>query len=320
MSQNNSAFRIENKISFLSSHNNQNRILKDRLNKNNEFNQTDIFQVNRRLKLTNSNFDKKKFFKNNLYDIQSNGNELKQNGNGHQGLYKKNSEEGKLSRTPYKNDKIMVKSLSKKSSDLNGESNILRNDSNFQKYNKLELNYKQKSKELTELKQENNYIRFQLEDLKRRNNSNNNIIKNNNYINNKGNKKNSANRFGHVRYYHIKLFSKKIGEDENKEKNSEEEIEDYIQKNEELKKKNEKINQELDKFKKILKITKNENDDLKQNLLRLNNAIKLKSQKNNNDNYEKNELNIKIYELNEDKDRIINELNNLKKLNHKINE
>ena len=194
----------------------------------------------------------------------------------------------------YKNDKATVKSLKKKLNELNGEIKKLRNDSNVQNYNILELNYKQKSKELTELKQENNFIRFQLEDLIRKNKNNN--AKNNNFINNNGNKKKSASKLAHIRDYHIKIFSKNVNSEEDREKNNDEEmkIEDYIQKNEELKRKNELINKELEKFKKILNMTKNENEELKQNIVRLNNAIKLTNQKNNNDNYEKNELNIKI--------------------------
>ena len=82
--------------------------------------------------------------------------------------------------TQRNNSKITIKSLQKQVDDLNLEINKLRNDSNGQNYNILELNFKQKTKELTELKQENNFIRFQLEDLSRK--------KNLNPINNKSSK------------------------------------------------------------------------------------------------------------------------------------
>ena len=62
-----------------------------------------------------------------------------------------------------------------------------------------------------------------------------------------------------------------------------------------------KLFQEYKNKYELLEKSKNENEELKQNIVRLNNAIKLTNQKNNNDNYEKNELNIKIYELNEEK-------------------
>ena len=61
--------------------------------------------------------------------------------------------------------------------ELHGEINKLRKEKNVKNYNILETNYRQKSKELTELKQENNYIKFQLEDLIRKNQENNKKIK-----------------------------------------------------------------------------------------------------------------------------------------------
>ena len=94
---------------------------------------------------------------------------------------------------------------------MNGEIYKLRNDSHLQNYNILESNYKQKSKELTELKQENNFMRFQLEDLMRKNlrSANSSVnIKNNNFINNYN--KRPPLKLG-MRDYHNLLFSKKIG-------------------------------------------------------------------------------------------------------------
>ena len=272
----------------------------------------------------NSNTDKNKISNSIHYEIDSNGNELRLTGNGLPPVKNKKSiEEGKFSKTYYKNDKATVKSLKKKLNELNGEINKLRNDSNVQNYNILELNYKQKSKELTELKQENNFIRFQLEDLIRKNSKNNNNVKNNNFMTGKEKKKKSTGKMGNIRDYHIKLFSQKIKiEEDNKEKNMDDENkniknEECAKKNEELKKKLDISHRENEKLKKMLNMTKTENEELKHNIIRLNDNIKLINQKNNNDNYEKNELNIKIYELNEEKDNLKNELNNLKKINDK---
>lgn len=62
----------------------------------------------------------------------------------------------------------VVIALKRKIKELNTQLNKLRNDSNVQNYNILEMNYKLKNKELVELKQENNYFRFQLEEKKNR--------------------------------------------------------------------------------------------------------------------------------------------------------
>ena len=75
--------------------------------------------------------------------------------------YKKSYERYKFANTFYKADKNSVKTLKKKVQELNGEINKLKKDSNVKNYNILKNNYNQKSKELTELKQENNYIKFQ---------------------------------------------------------------------------------------------------------------------------------------------------------------
>ena len=181
MSQKNSEFRLENKAFNLSSHdsykdnnifsnNKSNRIVIDGVHNNNQFKEVDKSNTQSTFKI-NTNFDKNRFFSSSHYEIESNGNESKQNGSLLPSVKnKKNTEEGKFSKTNYKNDKATVKSLKKKLNELSGELIKLRNDSNVQNYNILELNYKQKSKELTELKQENNFIRFQLEDLIRKNN------------------------------------------------------------------------------------------------------------------------------------------------------
>lgn len=97
---------------------------------------------------------------------------------------------------------------------MNGEISKLKNDSHLQNYNILESNYKQKSKELTELKQENNFMRFQLEDLMRKNirSANSSVnIKNNNFISNYNSR--PPLKIG-IRDYHNLLFSKKIKLDE----------------------------------------------------------------------------------------------------------
>ena len=155
----------------------------------------------------NSNFDEKRRFNSTRFSPQANGNEFKTNRNDLPPLkHKPSLEEGKFSRTHYKSDKATVKFLKRKLNELNGEINKLRNDANVQNYNILQLNYKKKSKELTELKQENNFIRFQLEDLIRKNTKNNNI-KNNNFISkNNSNNKKSPPKLGNVRDYHNKLF------------------------------------------------------------------------------------------------------------------
>ena len=64
-------------------------------------------------------------------------------------------------------DSNIVSSLKNKIKDLNNELNKLRNDSNVQNYNILEMNYKLKNKEINALKQENNFFRFNLEERKR---------------------------------------------------------------------------------------------------------------------------------------------------------
>lgn len=302
MSQNNSKYNHENNF-YNSSHDSvKENIL---FHNNNKANHIIIDSGRREEQFQENN----KFYDSSHYEHSPKRNDLKINGNGLPAIKNKKSlEEGKFSKTYYKNDKATVKILKKKLNELNGEINKLKNDSNVQNYNILELNYKQKSKELTELKQENNFIRFQLEDLIRKNSRNKN-------------KKKSANKLGSIRDYHLKLlFSRGLqSEEENKEINSEEDMkkDDYIKKNEVFKRNNEMFNKELQKYKKELNITKNQNNELKQNIIRLNNAIKLNAQKNNNDNYEKNELNIKIYELNEEKESLRNDLNNLKKLNEK---
>ena len=241
-------------------------------------------------------------------------------------------EEKKFSRTHYKNEKVTVKSLKKKVRELSIEINKLRNDSNVQNYNILELNYKQKSKELTELKQENNFIRFQLEDLIRKNSKNKNNVKNNNFINknnnNNGNNKKPPVKLGDICDFHNKFFLQKIKlEENNKEKNYEKDIKNEMLaiKNEDLKKKIDAANKEIEKYKKMLNTSKNENDELKSNIQKLNNRlISIRNEQdiqnlknNNNEKFDKNALNRKILELNEEKNNLRNELNNIRKTNDK---
>ena len=64
--------------------------------------------------------------------------------------------------------------LKSKIKELNTELNKLRNDSNVKNYNILQMNYKLKDKEIIELRQKNNYYRFQLQE-KSRNNKNSKI-------------------------------------------------------------------------------------------------------------------------------------------------
>ena len=84
-------------------------------------------------------------------------------------------------------DNSMVNGLKNKIKDLNNELNKLRNNANVQNYNILEMNYKLKNKEINELKQENNFFRFNLEERKRNFGVNNKNYLNSNYNNNKYN-------------------------------------------------------------------------------------------------------------------------------------
>ena len=78
-----------------------------------------------------------------------------------------NTESNKITEENIFRDSNIVFSLKNKIKDLNNELNKLRNDSNVQNYNILEMNYKLKNKEINELKQENNFFRFNLEEKKR---------------------------------------------------------------------------------------------------------------------------------------------------------
>ena len=298
--------------------NKSNRIVIDSNIKFNEIKDFDNYNEQKMVKNT-STVEKTKFSNSVRFDLDSNGNEIRLTGNSLPPLKNKKSlEEGKFSRTMYKNDKATVKSLKKKLNELNGEIKKLRNDSNVQNYNILELNYKQKSKELTELKQENNFIRFQLEDMIRKNTKNNNV-KNNNFLNNKENKKKSAGKMGSIRDYHIQLFSQKIKIEEDNKKMLDDEIKNdmNLRKIEELKRRIDTANKDNEKLKKMFNMIKTENEELKHNIIRLNDNITLMDQKNNNDNFEKNELNLKIHELTEEKENLKNELNNIKKSSDK---
>jgi len=91
------------------------------------------------------------------------------------------------------NELPVINQLKQQVNDLNSEVTKLRNDSNVKNYTKLENNYILNNKELTQLKQENNMIRFQLENLNRKkkgsieknNNNNNNFLINSNLLSNK---------------------------------------------------------------------------------------------------------------------------------------
>ena len=91
------------------------------------------------------------------------------------------------------NELPVINKLKQQVNDLNSEVKKLRNDSNVKNYTKLENNYILNNKELTQLKQENNMIRFQLENLNRKkknsteknNNNNNNFLINSNLLSNK---------------------------------------------------------------------------------------------------------------------------------------
>ena len=282
---------------------------------------------------SNSNIEKIKPFISTHYEPESKWKDYRANLNELPPLLpKKSMEEKKFSRTYYKNEKVTVKTLKKKVRELSLEINKLRNNSNVQNYNILELNYKQKSKELTELKQENNFIRFQLEDLIRKNSKNKNNVKNNNFINknnnNNGNNKKPPVKLGDICDFHNKFFLQKIKiEENNKEKNYEKDIKNEMLaiKNEDLKKKIEAANKEIEKYKKMLNTSKNENDELKSNIQKLNNRlISIRNEQdiqnlknNNNEKFDKNALNRKILELNEEKNNLKNELNNIRKTNDK---
>ena len=116
---------------------------------------------------------KKKRFNKTFYEKESKNNNSYINKELPPVNYKKSYERYKFASTFYKKDKTVVKSLKKKMKELNNEINKLKKDSNVKNYNILENNYKQKSKEFTELKQENNFMRFQIEDLLRKNNNSN---------------------------------------------------------------------------------------------------------------------------------------------------
>ena len=89
------------------------------------------------------------------------------------------------------NELPVINKLKQQVNDLNSEVKKLRNDSNVKNYTKLENNYILNNKELTQLKQENNMIRFQLENLNRKKknstekNNNNNFLINSNLLSNK---------------------------------------------------------------------------------------------------------------------------------------
>ena len=181
--------------------------------------------------------------------------------------YKKSYERYKFASTFYKTDKNTVKTLKKRVRELHGEINKLRKEKNVKNYNILETNYRQKSKELTELKQENNYIKFQLEDLMRKNQENNKKIKD---------YKTKSNKPRSIKESKSNLLQQKMTE-ENKN-------DDYIKKNEFLKKKLELFKNELEKV----------NEENKELSFRLNEQTKSLGKQN-----EINKKNIELTQENE---------------------
>ena len=72
-----------------------------------------------------------------------------------------------------------INKLKKQVNDLNTELNKMRNDKDVENYKKLENNYMKKSKEMSQLKQDNNILLFQIEDLNRKYKDKNNNINSN---------------------------------------------------------------------------------------------------------------------------------------------
>ena len=75
-----------------------------------------------------------------------------------------------------------IRSLRKQLSELNYELNKMRNDKDIENYKKLEEHYIKKNKEMSQLKQDNNLLLFQIEDLNRKYKERNH--KNNSHQNN----------------------------------------------------------------------------------------------------------------------------------------
>jgi hypothetical protein len=209
----------------------------------------------------------------------------------------------------------VVIALKRKIKELNTQLNKLRNDSNVQNYNILEMNYKLKNKELVELKQENNYFRFQLEEKKNRKGGSTTKLSKNVYLPNavNGNKFflnfNNKSRVGnlmkipshnhkifsknHKINLKIKEYSKKeekvISKEENKDKddNKETELDEEMPKEEEDKDE-------------LIKTLKFENDKLR----KLGNENYSLWNKIEELNKIKKENNLKIEKLNEDNEQL----------------
>jgi hypothetical protein len=129
---------------------------------------------------------------------------------------KKNIEEVIFAQT-CKNDKEAIKSLKKRILELNSEIKKLRkHGTSVENLNVLDLNNSRKSKEL---KQENLYNKFQLQDIKKKNTNDNNNIKKNNNNNNILKKKRSITKLANLKDYHIKLYFKKKDDNDNNENN-----------------------------------------------------------------------------------------------------
>ena len=61
-----------------------------------------------------------------------------------------------------------ISTLKNQLNELNIELNKMRNDKDIENYQKLENEYLKKNKEMSQLKQDNNLLLFQLEDLTRK--------------------------------------------------------------------------------------------------------------------------------------------------------
>jgi len=224
----------------------------------------------------------------------------------------------------------VVIALKRKIKELNTELNRLRNDSNVQNYNILEMNYKLKNKELVELKQENNYFRFQLEEKKNRKGGSTTKLSKNVYFPtmHNGNKFflnfNNKSRVGNLmtipshnnkmlsksRKINIKIkeYSKRDDKVINKEENKNKEDNKEIELDEEMPK------EEEDKDE-LIKTLKFENDKLR----KLGNENYSLWNKIEELNKIKKENNLKIEKLSEDNEQLQLKYNELKEKNSSLN-
>ena len=279
----------ENKNNYSRDDNNYNRSIKDNDKANELFNQNESNKYFKPLVLNDveKNDDE-------LNDIKDNSNEnSKRRKSTHSIISMDNEINKKLSKTESNKtteenifkDTNIVFSLKNKIKDLNNELNKLRNESNVQNYNILEMNYKKKNKEINALKQENNFFRFHLEERKR--NLGNQKSKKNKCIDNK-------NKYiiNSVKKYKNRKLLKPMKEPElNIDKEEETERDEII----------DNLKFENDKLRKIVK----ENYTLKSKIEELNNKIE--------------ELQEKIEALNNNKLEYKNLYNNMKLKNELLN-